>query len=116
MATRQEDLYAEDFYAWTQDQAAALRRLAQVRWNGPLDLEHLADEVEDLGRSDRNAARSPLQRMIKCCRKLKYASATELRAGSTQPCREGFHYQAYSDNLDRFASPPERHLTWRTYR
>ncbi len=40
MATRQEDLYAEDFYAWTQDQAAALRRLAKERWNGPLDLDH----------------------------------------------------------------------------
>ena len=28
MAARKDDLYDEDFYAWTQDQAAALRRLA----------------------------------------------------------------------------------------
>ena len=62
MATRQKDLYAEDFYVWTQAQAEALRRLAETRWNGPLDLEHLAEEVEDLGRSTRNAVRSQLQR------------------------------------------------------
>jgi hypothetical protein len=48
MATRQEDLYVEDFYAWTRDQAAALRRLAEERWNGPLDLTHLAEEVRIL--------------------------------------------------------------------
>ncbi len=44
MATREEDLYAEDYYAWTRDQAAALRRLAKEHWNGPLDLAHLAEE------------------------------------------------------------------------
>jgi hypothetical protein len=41
--------FKEDFYAWTRDQAEALRRLADQRWNGPLDLLHLAEEVEDLG-------------------------------------------------------------------
>jgi hypothetical protein len=49
MATRPEQLYEEDFYAWTRDQAKALRRLADQSWNGPLDLLHLAEEVEDLG-------------------------------------------------------------------
>jgi Domain of unknown function DUF29 len=56
MATSAERLYKEDFYAWTREQAAALRRLADERWNGPLDLLHLAEEVEDLG--DRTAANS----------------------------------------------------------
>ena len=50
MATRREELYEEDFYAWTQDQAASLRRLEAERWNGPLDLAHLAEEVEVWGR------------------------------------------------------------------
>ncbi len=40
MATRKIELYDEDFYAWSQDQAAALRQLADERRNGPLDLEH----------------------------------------------------------------------------
>ncbi len=64
MATRREDLYAEDFHAWTQDQAEALRRLARERWNGPLDLAHLAEEVEDFGNEVRNAVRSHLRRLI----------------------------------------------------
>jgi hypothetical protein len=49
MTTRPDQLYKDDFYAWTRDQAAALRRLAEQRWNGPLDLEHLAEEVEEFG-------------------------------------------------------------------
>jgi hypothetical protein len=49
MASRGERLYRGDSYAWTRDQAAALRRLAEERWNGPLDLLHLAEEVKDLG-------------------------------------------------------------------
>jgi hypothetical protein len=31
MTTRSEQLYEEDFYVWTQRQAAALRRLAETR-------------------------------------------------------------------------------------
>ena len=38
MASRIEDLYEEDFYVWTQRQAAALRRLAATRPNVDLDL------------------------------------------------------------------------------
>jgi len=41
--------YEQDFYAWTQAQAALLRvgRLAE------LDLEHLAEEIESMGARDR---------------------------------------------------------------
>ena len=42
--------YETDFFAWTQEQAAALRRVADLRINLPgVDLEHLAEEVEDMG-------------------------------------------------------------------
>jgi len=64
MATRPDQLYKDDFYAWTRDQAAALRRLAEQRWNGPLDLEHLAEEVEDLGSAQQWAVESQLERVI----------------------------------------------------
>ena len=53
MATRLERLYANDFFAWTLDQAAALRHLAELRPNDELDLEYLIEEVEDLGASRR---------------------------------------------------------------
>ncbi|GAA4255880.1 DUF29 domain-containing protein [Azospirillum formosense] len=42
-------LYDSDFLAWTQDQAGRLRRLAAERSNVDLDLEHLAEEIEDMG-------------------------------------------------------------------
>ena len=41
--------YDEDFFSWTQDQAAALRRAGN---QGDLDVEHLAEEIEDLGKRD----------------------------------------------------------------
>ena len=33
MATRPEQLYKDDFYAWTREQAGALRRLADELWS-----------------------------------------------------------------------------------
>jgi len=74
-------LYDEDYYAWTRAQADALRRLAAERWNGPLDLEHLAEEVEDLGRSQRHAAESLIERIIEHLLKLEYSPAVEPRRG-----------------------------------
>jgi Domain of unknown function DUF29 len=51
-----DTLYDENFYAWTQQPAALLRRLRPA--GNELDLEHIAEEIEDLGRSDLRAARS----------------------------------------------------------
>ncbi|BCX18194.1 MAG: hypothetical protein KatS3mg117_1876 [Geminicoccaceae bacterium] len=74
-------LYEDDFYAWTQEQAATLRRLAAERWNLPLDLEHLAEEVEDLGKEQRNAVRSQLRRIIEHRLKLCFSPSTAPRSG-----------------------------------
>jgi Domain of unknown function DUF29 len=52
-------LYDTDFDAWAQQQAAALRARA---WN-ELDVERLAEEVEGLRRTERNALRSQLRRL-----------------------------------------------------
>jgi hypothetical protein len=43
--------YDEDFYGWTQDQAARLRRAAASRVNlpDPVDFVNLAEEIESLG-------------------------------------------------------------------
>ena len=43
--------YDTDFYAWTQTQATALR----AKESKTLDWDHLAEEIESLGRSDRRA-------------------------------------------------------------
>jgi Domain of unknown function DUF29 len=79
MATRAERLYKKDFYAWTRDQAEALRRLADQRWNGPLDLLHLAEEVEDLGSEQQWAVESQLERVIEHLLKLEHSRSAAPR-------------------------------------
>lgn len=81
MASKPAELYEEDFFAWTRDQAAALRRMAEQRWNGPLDLEHLAEEIEDVGSERRDAARSQVRRIIEHLLKLEHSQARDPRGG-----------------------------------
>ena len=59
-----ETLYDADFFAWTEQQAEALRRAARDRANVPLDWENIAEEIESLGRSDRHAAESQIENII----------------------------------------------------
>lgn len=44
-----DGLYDTDWFAWTRDQASRLRALSERRVNTDLDLDHLAEEVQDLG-------------------------------------------------------------------
>lgn len=81
MAARLQQLYENDFFAWTQEQATALRRLAELRPNDELDLEHLIEEVEDLGAARRKAVRSQVRRILEHLLKLEHSPATEPRAG-----------------------------------
>lgn len=73
MASTAAELYEHDYYAWTKAQAEALRRLAAERWNGPLDLDRLAEEVEALGSSQRFAVESQIERIIEQLLKLEYS-------------------------------------------
>ena len=73
MATLADELYRQDFYAWTREQADALRRLAGERWNGPLDLENLAEEIEDLGTNVLEIVLTRLRRIIEHLLKLEYS-------------------------------------------
>lgn len=44
-----------DFFAWTQERAAALRKLAESKEELPgIDLEELAEEIEDVGNDIRS--------------------------------------------------------------
>lgn len=82
MSTRRpEELYDEDFFAWTQLQARELRRFARTRPNLPLDLRHVAEEIQDLGKEQRNALRSWTGRIIEHLLALEYSSAAEPRRG-----------------------------------
>jgi hypothetical protein len=46
--------YEDDFYAWTQHQAQVLRTMPVS--DNRLDREHVAEEIEDLGKSATHAA------------------------------------------------------------
>jgi hypothetical protein len=81
MSTIVRDLYDEDFYLWTRRQAAELRRMAKARTNTALDLEHLAEEIADLGKSERRGVESHVERIIEHLSKLQHSPATEPRAG-----------------------------------
>lgn len=60
--------YNQDFYSWTQEQAALLRsgRLAD------LDIENLIEEVETMGRSEKRALESRLTVLLVHLLKWKY--------------------------------------------
>jgi hypothetical protein len=51
-----QNLYERDFYAWTQQQAQLLRERAWEK----LDLPHLIEEMESLGRQQRQELRNRL--------------------------------------------------------
>jgi hypothetical protein len=71
--------YDDDFYAWTQHQAAVLR--AMHTDDNRFDREHVAEEIEDLGKSERDAVRSQVRRIIEHFLKLQYSPAQDPRYG-----------------------------------
>jgi uncharacterized protein DUF29 len=69
--------YEDDFYAWTQHQAEVLRTMPIS--DNRFDREHVAEEIEDLGRSERDAVRSQIRRIIEHLLKLAYSPAEQQR-------------------------------------
>jgi hypothetical protein len=79
------ELYTTDFYRWAMETAAALRqnRLGEV------DLEHIAEELESLGRTEQRELRNRLKQLLLHILKWKY-----------QPAKRSVSWQA-SINLQR---------------
>jgi Domain of unknown function DUF29 len=71
-----EPLYDTDFHAWTRQQAQALRA---KEWSA-LDLDHLAEEIDDLGSHVEHAIESHLEHLLLHLLKLRHDPAT-------RPCR-----------------------------
>jgi hypothetical protein len=59
------DLYDSDILAWSEQQAAVLRRLA-ARGELPndLDLDNVVEEIESVGRNELRAAKSPIRLIL----------------------------------------------------
>lgn len=59
MHTKASD-YETDFFAWAREQSALLRA---GRWS-EIDVEHLADEIEDMGKSEKRTLESRLEVLL----------------------------------------------------
>jgi hypothetical protein len=81
MAANPTALYDTDFYAWTRRQARELRRLKELRLNVELDLDHVAEEIEDLGTSERDTCRSQVERILEHFLKLAFSPSLPPRRG-----------------------------------
>lgn len=69
---RGRGLYDEDFWTWTQEQAAALRarRLEAIDW------DNVIEEIETLGRSEKRAWRSHCANVIAHLLKIEHSPAS----------------------------------------
>lgn len=70
--------YEDDVYAWALYQAQVLRTMAVA--DNRFDRENVAEEIEALGRSERDAVRSQIRRIIEHLLKLAYSAAEPPRA------------------------------------
>jgi hypothetical protein len=72
--------YDDDFYAWTQDQAKALRALQRHAERLPVqvDLSYVAEEIEDLGKAELNTVVGLIQQIL--IHLIKAASVPHARA------------------------------------
>ncbi|NBC31132.1 MAG: DUF29 family protein [Alphaproteobacteria bacterium] len=78
MSDVQTDLYDIDYYAWTQDQAARLRTLAG---DNRIDAAHLAEEIEDLGKSELHAVESYVERVLEHFLKIEFSGMADPQKG-----------------------------------
>ncbi len=74
--TQVHSLYESDFYAWTQQQVALLK---QAGWQ-QLDLPNLIEEIESLGKQQRQELRNRLCVLIGHLLKWEYQSARRSRS------------------------------------
>jgi hypothetical protein len=69
--------YEDDFYAWAQFQAQVVRTLPTA--DNRFDRDNLVEEIESLGRSERNTARSQVRRILVHFLKLACSPARDPR-------------------------------------
>jgi hypothetical protein len=67
-------LYDTDYYAWTLEQAAVLRKLSPAHSDMPLDHLRLADEIEGLGMGQLRTVSSFFQQTVTHLLKIQFAA------------------------------------------
>ena len=94
-------LYERDFHAWTEQQTACLEN----RDPEELDWSHVAEEVRDMGISQRKALQSHLTVLMIHLLKLRYSQAGEPRRKWRHECDNA--RQEIADEMER--SPSLKH-------
>jgi hypothetical protein len=76
IATSAQPLYETDFYAWSEEQARAIR---EGRFED-LDIENVAEEIESLGKTERRELQSRLEVILLHLLKWAYQSKKRSRS------------------------------------
>lgn len=74
-----QQLYDRDFYLWTRETAAALR----ARRFADLDIDHVAEEIEDMGKSNARELESRISQILEHLLKLQLAKGNLLEYNQT---------------------------------
>ena len=69
------DLYERDYVAWAEAQASALR--SRNGGENALDYDNLAEEIEDLGRSEQRACESQVENIVEHLLKIEFVGPVE---------------------------------------
>ena len=69
--------YEQDLVLWSEEQAQALSAAAEAGRNAPIDWEHIAEEIADLGLSERRALASHVATVIEHLLKLQLSPAEQ---------------------------------------
>lgn len=97
--------YEREFYSWTQDQAQAIRALEPGKIDCRIDLERVAAEIEDRGRSELHAVGAHLARPFEHLLKLHFAPQSTARGHWVS---EALHFQ--SEAARRFDNSMRQNL------
>ena len=60
LSTHQKTCYDHNFYAWTQQQSHLLR----IEQQQLIDIQNLAEEIEDMGRAEKHELESHLEILL----------------------------------------------------
>jgi len=80
-------LYNQDLVRWSEEQARLLRSAARAGSNAPVDWEHVAEEIESLGITERRALASHIATVVEHLLKLQASPATESVRGRKDTIR-----------------------------
>ncbi len=96
-------LYDDDILLWSEQQAAAIRKLGTMARNLPneLDIENVAEEIESVGRSELAAVKSYIRliflHLMKLCRRSRFTGSGAL---AQRDCRLSFrHDRRYAPSM-----------------